>query len=161
MSAQLLEVHLTEKVSQKVDYNWVSVTLPGLQRPIVIVITYKVMIILKMNKKLRGDRRSLNNFPASTTLVTDSEHGDCDMMIVVVSMRIMITVVIVAVMMMKVVVVMISFLVFHILRVAQFLKQPSLLFLRVTNAQGERQASIIKMITNNKNPTTINSTLSR
>ena len=83
------------------------------------------------------------------------------MMIVVVSMRIMITVVIVAVMMMKVVVVMISFLVFHILRVAQFLKQPSLLFLRVTNAQGERQASIIKMLTNNKNPTTINSTLSK
>ena len=83
------------------------------------------------------------------------------MMIVVVSMRIMITVMIVAVMMMTAVEVMISFLAFHILRVAQFSKQPSLLFLRVTNAQGERQASIIKMLTNNKNPTTINSTLSK
>ena len=46
MSAQLLEVHLTKKVSQKVDYNWVSVTLSGLQRPIVIVITYYHLVVI-------------------------------------------------------------------------------------------------------------------
>ena len=54
------------------------------------------------------------------------------MMMAMLRMVIIITVMIVAVMMMTAVEVMISFLAFHILRVAQFSKQPSLLFLRVT-----------------------------